>query len=149
MPPDIHPLPDSVTAYVCKLLFMAIVHITYYPYLQFVYPFTLEPHIITLESSRRATLAAHAARREAYLKAREEEKERRKREALKRVAPGFEPQGGLLVPTKTFSTDMHPDGVSGNIPGSGPDTPEGNHNRSKSVMDDLVEHLASLESRSS
>ncbi|KAK7684978.1 hypothetical protein QCA50_011813 [Cerrena zonata] len=132
MPPDIHPLPDSVIDY-------------------FVYPFTLEPHIITLESSRRATLAAHAVRREAYLRTREEEKERRKREALKRIAPGFEPQGGLLVPTKRFSTDLHADNGSGSHSGSGPDTPDtqGGHNRTKSVMDDLVEHLAKLESGSS
>ncbi|KAJ3512590.1 hypothetical protein NLJ89_g3432 [Agrocybe chaxingu] len=55
LPPDIHPLPDSVNPY-------------------FVYPFTLEPHIVTLESSRRTTLAAHATRREAYLRSRDEEK---------------------------------------------------------------------------
>lgn len=71
---------------------------------QFVYPFTLEPHVLTVEASRRSTLAAHAARREAYLKAREEEKERRKREALRKIAPGFEPKSTPLVPTKRFST---------------------------------------------
>lgn len=75
---------------------------------QFVYPFTLEPHVIRLEDSRRSTLAAHTARREAYLKAREEEKERRKREALRRIAPGFEPQGTLLLPTKRQSIGVVP-----------------------------------------
>ncbi|KAF8553345.1 hypothetical protein OG21DRAFT_1414454, partial [Imleria badia] len=69
--PDIHPLPDSVTPY-------------------FAYPFVLEPHIVTLESSRRNTLAAHAARRERLLRARDDEKEQRRREALRRVAPGFD-----------------------------------------------------------
>ncbi|KZT02937.1 uncharacterized protein LAESUDRAFT_738469 [Laetiporus sulphureus 93-53] len=59
-PPDIHPLPDDVTAY---------------------------PHVLRLEDSRRVTLAAHAARREAYLK----------------IAPGFEPQGSPLVPLKLAS----------------------------------------------
>ncbi|KAJ7627693.1 hypothetical protein DFH06DRAFT_1285036 [Mycena polygramma] len=102
LPPDIHPLPDSVTPY-------------------FVYPFTLEPHVLTLESSRRTTLAAHATRREEYLRARADEKERRKRDALRRIAPGFEPQGHLLVPTK----------------------------RSSSVMEDLVDQLAALDSASS
>ncbi|KDQ20997.1 hypothetical protein BOTBODRAFT_27008 [Botryobasidium botryosum FD-172 SS1] len=81
MPPDIHPLPDDVTAY-------------------FVYPFSLEPHILTVESSRQSTLAAHSARRDAYLHARDEDKLRRKRDALRRIAPGFEPHSGPLVPTR-------------------------------------------------
>jgi hypothetical protein len=42
---------------------------------QFVYPFTLEPHVLNAESNRRATIAAHAARREAHLHAREDEEE--------------------------------------------------------------------------
>ncbi|KAI0724852.1 hypothetical protein C8Q72DRAFT_648363 [Fomitopsis betulina] len=120
-PPDIHPLPDDVSAY-------------------FVYPFTLEPHVIRLEESRRATLAAHAARREAYLKSREEEKERRKREALRRIAPGFEPQGTPLVPTKRSSVDR----------GSSPASSDAQnsivgHARTRSVMDDLVDQLAAME----
>jgi len=120
-PPDIHPLPDDVSAY-------------------FVYPFTLEPHVIRLEDSRRSTLAAHAARREAYLKSREEEKERRKRDALRRIAPGFEPQGTLLVPTKRQSIG----------PGSSPAPPDSlggstGHTRTKSVMEDLVDQLAALD----
>ncbi|TFK81285.1 hypothetical protein K466DRAFT_558090 [Polyporus arcularius HHB13444] len=122
LPPDIHPLPDSVTAY-------------------FVYPFTLEPHVLTVEASRRSTLAAHAARREAYLRAREEEKERRKREALRRIAPGFEPRSTPLVPTKRFS------GVP-SVPGSS--TAPGDdseHRRTKSVMEELVDHLAALDSK--
>ncbi|KAI0945043.1 hypothetical protein AcW1_001828 [Taiwanofungus camphoratus] len=117
LPPDIHPLPDSVNAY-------------------FVYPFTLEPHVIRLEGSRRSTLAAHAARREAYLKSREEEKERRKREALRRIAPGFEPEGTPLVPVKRSST------ISASSHRLSDDT---GHARSKSVMEDLVDHLAALD----
>lgn len=108
-----------------------------------MYPFTLEPHILTLESSRRSTIAAHTARREAYLKAREDEKERRKREALHRIAPGFEPQSAPLVPTKRASVDAH--GSADNSSSS----QEPIHHRSKSVMDDLVDQLAALESRPS
>lgn len=55
---------------------------------------------MTLESSRRATLAAHAAKREAYLQARQNDKEQRKRDALRRIAPGFEPSGPVLVPVR-------------------------------------------------
>ncbi|KAA1476137.1 hypothetical protein DENSPDRAFT_748714, partial [Dentipellis sp. KUC8613] len=102
MPADIHPLPDSVAAY-------------------FVYPFTLEPHILMLESSRRQTIAAHDARREAYLKAREDDKERRRRDALRRIAPGFEPAGGLLVPVRVGSADGHADQhAEGAVAGAAP-----------------------------
>jgi len=83
VPHDIHPLPSGIEEY-------------------FRYPFTLEPHVLTMESSRQATVAAHAARREAYLRAREDEKKRRKREALRRVAPGFEPEKGVLRPTSVL-----------------------------------------------
>ncbi|KAK1236517.1 hypothetical protein PQX77_000210 [Marasmius sp. AFHP31] len=122
LPPDIHPLPESVTAY-------------------FAYPFTLEPHVLAMEGSRRATLASHAAKREGYLKAREDEKERRKREALRKIAPGFEPQGSVLVPTRATSAPVpvHP-------PSGQPVPPPPGHRHTRSVMDDLVDHLAALDS---
>nr|GAT55352.1 predicted protein [Mycena chlorophos] len=116
LPPDIHPLPESVNAY-------------------FVYPYTIEPHILTLESSRRSTLAAHQAQREAYLRQRLEEKERRKRDALRRIAPGFEPQGQVLVPTKRSS-----------LVGPLPPSPPQSQQRPKSVMEDLVDQLAAMDS---
>ncbi|KAJ8468993.1 hypothetical protein ONZ45_g3639 [Pleurotus djamor] len=118
LPPDIHPLPESITPY-------------------FVYPYTLEPHILTLESSRRNTMASHAARREAYLQSREEEKARRKREALRRIAPGFEPEGAPLVPTKRDSLALSL-GVHGESQGN-----------PKSLMDDLVDQLAALDAAAS
>ncbi|THH03950.1 hypothetical protein EW146_g10310 [Bondarzewia mesenterica] len=123
LPPDIHPLPDSVTAY-------------------FAYPFTLEPHITLLESSRRQTIAAHAARREALLRAREDEKERRKREALRRIAPGFEPRGTPLVPTK-----MSPDSAERHAHEHEHGEPSSAEGRAKDVMEDLVDGLAALDSK--
>jgi hypothetical protein len=107
---------------------------------QFVYPYTLEPHILTLESARQSTLAAHAARREAYLRSREDEKERRKREALRRIAPGFEPQGVPLVPVRV---ERPLSGASQ----SASTNPNGPPNAPKSVMDDLVDQLAALDAR--
>jgi hypothetical protein len=128
MPPDIHPLPDSVTPYVRPTL-RTSVKLTL---AQFVYPFVLEPHIITLESSRRQTLAAHTARREAYLKARSDEKERRKRDTLRRIAPGFQPQG-TLVPVKVTAGD--------------PTQTDPEPKAERSVMDDLVDQLEALDSK--
>jgi hypothetical protein len=108
--------------------------------MQFVYPFTLEPHVLTMESSRRSTLLAHTTRWENYLRSREEDKERRKREALRRVAPGFEPQGGTLVPTQVGNSHAQKDSVPAALA-----TPPARKERPKSVMDDLVDHLASLD----
>ncbi|KAF9652576.1 hypothetical protein BDM02DRAFT_3266284 [Thelephora ganbajun] len=126
LPPDVHPMPDSVSAY-------------------FVYPFSLENHILTLESSRRKTFTAHTVRREAYIKARLEEKERRKRDALRRIAPGFEPRSIPLVPTRVASTGSPVDESIPSLPPIGAVTQV----RTKSVMEDLVDQLAALDSTKS
>ncbi|KAJ3718099.1 hypothetical protein DFJ43DRAFT_777726 [Lentinula guzmanii] len=123
LPEDIHPLPDSVTPY-------------------FVYPFTLEPHVLTLESSRRSTVSSHQARHEAFLLSRENEKEQRKREALRKIAPGFEPRGSVLVPTRATSVPLSatPNNVNADtLPSST------GHRYTKSVMEDLVDQLAALD----
>ncbi|KIY48738.1 hypothetical protein FISHEDRAFT_58719 [Fistulina hepatica ATCC 64428] len=116
LPPDIHPLPDSVTAY-------------------FAYPFTLEPHVLTFQNARRTTLAAHATRRSAYLAAREEDKARRKRDALRKVAPGFDPEH-VLEPTRTGS------GGAG-----APPSPVIAPQQQQSVMHDLIDQLAAMDAR--
>ncbi|KAF9071079.1 hypothetical protein BDP27DRAFT_1362097 [Rhodocollybia butyracea] len=131
LPEDIHPLPDSVTAY-----FFLIER-------QFVYPFTLEPHVVTMESSRRSTIAAHAARREAYLQSREDEKEQQKRDALRKIAPGFEPRGSLLVPTR--ATSVPPTPGNDNLAAMPHNSATG-HRHTRSVMEDLVDQLAALDS---
>lgn len=127
LPPDIHPLPDCVTAY-------------------FVYPFTIEPHILTLESSRRNTFCAQAARLEAYLRTRQEEKNRRKRDALRRIAPGFEPEGSTLVPTRTSLDTVAP---SSELLFSGDSQSSHGHGRTRSTVDDLAEQLTKLNPDSS
>jgi len=144
LPPDVHPLPESVSAYVSGVFdihrSLNAIRLLLLP--QFVYPFSLENHILTLESSRRKTFAAHAARREAHLKGRLEGKEMQKRYALRKIAPGFEPQSTPLVPTRLASTGSLSDGP---VP-SPPPIGTASHVRTKSVMEDLVDQLAALDS---
>lgn len=71
------------------------------------------------------------------LQRRAEDRERRRKEALRRVAPGFEPDSGPLVPDRVAQTA----GVEGEM---GSDATK-MHSRERSVMDDLVDHLAALE----
>ncbi|SRR5258708_1471176 len=121
---------------------------------KFAYPFTLEPHTLTLESSRQTTLQAHQVRNAAYLKAREDEKSRKKREALRKIAPGFEPSGGPLVPTKIShsrqsSTVTGTGSVDENTENTRTDSvhPGGGFEvRERDVMDDLVDQLAAIDS---
>lgn len=91
----------------------------------------LEPHVLALESSRRHTLATYAARRERLLHARDDEKEQRRREALRRVAPGFDGNAGAaLEPVRGGAgSDLAPS-EDLNRRGRGGD-----------VMDDLVDQL--------
>jgi hypothetical protein len=83
-------------------------------------------------------MAAQAARREAYLRARQDEKERRKREALRRIAPGFEPQAAPLIPVKK-------DAASHGL-GTGSEKQAGAGSHRRDVMEDLVDGLVALES---
>jgi hypothetical protein len=100
-----------------------------------------------MESNRRAVIAANAARREEYLRAREDEKQRRKREALRRIAPGFEPRSAPLVPVKTGAAlgqqQQQQQAQEKWQEEAGGDTSQGQPRRD--VMDDLVERLAALE----
>jgi hypothetical protein len=100
-----------------------------------------------MESNRRAVIAANAARREEYLRAREDEKQRRKREALRRIAPGFEPRSAPLVPVKTGAAlgqqQQQQQAQEKWQEEAGGDTGQGQPRRD--VMDDLVERLAALE----
>ncbi|KAF8136955.1 hypothetical protein EV363DRAFT_1155899, partial [Boletus edulis] len=129
LPPDIHPLPDSVTPY-------------------FVYPFVLEPHTLSLESSRQSTLATYAARRQGLLRTREEKKEQRRREALRRVAPGFD--GNAETPLEPVSMRTRSGGPTAStaerqtqpLSTTGPGQVLGRG--SGDVMNDLVDQLEKM-----
>ena len=102
----------------------------------------IEALVLTLESSRQTTLLSHASRNAAYLLSREEEKLRRQREVLRRVAPGFEPSGGTLVPTPVHRKTPA-SGSTGLSMSSGTlDPPSGG----RDAMDDLVDQLAAMDS---
>ena len=75
--------------------------------------------------SRRSTLAARAARRE-------EEREQRKREALRKITPGFEPRLEHLSYLRS------------NLPWIADRRPHVGHARTRSVMDGLIDQLAAI-----
>ncbi|KZT53716.1 hypothetical protein CALCODRAFT_38589 [Calocera cornea HHB12733] len=89
MPQDIHPLPDTLEPYM-------------------VYTFTLEQRALPSLSQLRASLSALQSTHEQTLANWELEKQRRKREALRKVAPGFEGGEGVLVPTRAVEMHPHP-----------------------------------------
>ncbi|KAH8927693.1 hypothetical protein BT69DRAFT_1258052 [Atractiella rhizophila] len=84
LPADIHPLPPDITAY-------------------FVYPHLLETHVLSTLPATLQELQTSKEQRAAYLIAREEAKKRRKKEELRKVAPGWDEGEGVLVPTKRTS----------------------------------------------
>ncbi|TKA53590.1 hypothetical protein B0A53_03881 [Rhodotorula sp. CCFEE 5036] len=80
LPPDIHPLPDDVQAY-------------------FVYPHTLEAHVLQTLPPALAQLQAEQQQRLALLASYAESKERARRAELNRLAPGWhEGRGGVMQP---------------------------------------------------
>ncbi|KLT45902.1 hypothetical protein CC85DRAFT_234697, partial [Cutaneotrichosporon oleaginosum] len=79
LPSDVHPLPEDITAY-------------------FVYPFTLEQHVVSLQPPPHIAIAERRARNAAILHAREAEEEEREKAALHKLAPGYNP-AAMLVPT--------------------------------------------------
>ncbi|GFZ49776.1 hypothetical protein JCM24511_07179 [Saitozyma sp. JCM 24511] len=149
LPNDIHPLPEDITAY-------------------FVYPFTLETHVLSLQPSPHEAIAQRRARNAQILHQREIEEEQREREALHRVAPGYNPSA-LLVPksastgttTSTTYTQGGLDGLmtssagmsgvtsgsSGNVGGTQTQTQAQTQSPASDPMDDLVSRLEEMESR--
>jgi hypothetical protein len=71
---------------------------------------------------------------EAYLKRREEDKERQKKDALRKVAPGFEPSAGTLVPQRVGGSSSQPNAPAAPLP-----------TIQKDPMADLVDQLAALD----
>ncbi|GAA6025124.1 hypothetical protein JCM11491_004395 [Sporobolomyces phaffii] len=92
VPLDIHPLPDDVQAY-------------------FVYPHTLEAHVLATLPLERTHLEQQRAERRALLESYAQSKERARKAKLNQIAPGWnEGVGGVIepvrkaVPTTTTTT---------------------------------------------
>ncbi|ORY34593.1 hypothetical protein BCR39DRAFT_513542 [Naematelia encephala] len=119
LPNDIHPLPEDITAY-------------------FVYPFTLETHVLSLHPAPHDAIAQRRAHNAEILHHREVEEEQREREALHKVAPGYNP-ASLLVPMSA-SPALSP--AHSTVPETKP-TKQIEHD----PMDDLVSRLEEMESR--
>ncbi|GAA5902288.1 hypothetical protein JCM8208_007250 [Rhodotorula glutinis] len=81
LPPDIHPLPEDVHAY-------------------FVYPHTLEAHVLSTLPAALDTLKQTHAQRVALLASYAESKERARKARLNQVAPGYAEGGAALEPVR-------------------------------------------------
>ncbi|WRT69811.1 uncharacterized protein IL334_006802 [Kwoniella shivajii] len=86
MPNDIHPLPEDITAY-------------------FVYPFSLEEHILSTHPSAAESISQRRARNAEILHQREVEEEQREKDVLRKIAPGYNPSS-LLLPSSSSSTNI-------------------------------------------
>ncbi|PWY99011.1 hypothetical protein BCV70DRAFT_201230 [Testicularia cyperi] len=138
LPQDLHPLPPDIAAY-------------------FVYPFSLESYVLDPNTPSSTTIEKLHERHRQYLEAREQQKQDRQREALRRLAPGWDGgQTGVLQPTSKqppnpaqsppTSADQtqqpmlqQPSGISGTSADAQERTP----------LDDLADHLAQLDAMSS
>ncbi|GAA5921092.1 hypothetical protein JCM3775_004087 [Rhodotorula graminis] len=81
LPPDIHPLPEDVHAY-------------------FVYPHTLEAHVLSTLPAALDTLQQTHTQRLALLASYAESKERARKARLNQVAPGYAEGGAALEPVR-------------------------------------------------
>ncbi|GAA5995545.1 hypothetical protein JCM5350_004031 [Sporobolomyces pararoseus] len=88
VPLDIHPLPEDVQAY-------------------FVYPHTLESHVLSTLPTQLAQLEQTKSQRIALLESYEESKERARKAKLQALAPGWnEGMGGVMQPVRKGTTKV-------------------------------------------
>ena len=79
------------------------------------------------------------------LRARAERREQARVAALRKIAPGFEPQGAPLLPDRVASVPVK---AAGEGADDGDEQRGQGHERQRSVLDDLVDHLAALDASS-
>ncbi|KIR26750.1 hypothetical protein I307_01741 [Cryptococcus deuterogattii 99/473] len=138
LPNEIHPLPEDITAY-------------------FVYPFTLEEHVLSIHPSPHEAIALKRAKCAEILHRREEAEEQKERDNLKRIAPGYNPSSVLVpisashTPTSSISQRLAPP-VDANGGAQSVTSPRSSdtHTQAQAAtdpMDDLVAKLEEMESK--
>ncbi|OWZ62737.1 hypothetical protein AYX14_01513 [Cryptococcus neoformans] len=140
LPNEIHPLPEDITAY-------------------FVYPFTLEEHVLSIHPSPHEAIALKRAKCAEILHKREEAEEQKERDNLKRIAPGYNPSSVLVpisashTPSASISQPLVPSGAAPGANGAAqsvtsPNSEAQAHGRAENdPMDDLVARLEEMESK--
>lgn len=83
-PRDVHPLPPDLQAY-------------------FVYPFSLESYVLAPNNPSARTIEEVHAKHQSFLIWRDEERKRRERERLRKLAPGWTGETAVLQPNKRGS----------------------------------------------
>ncbi|WWC92665.1 uncharacterized protein L201_007624 [Kwoniella dendrophila CBS 6074] len=138
MPNDIHPLPEDITAY-------------------FVYPFTLEEHVLSIHPSPAESISQRRARNAEILHQREVEEEQREKDALKKIAPGYNPSSVLLPSSSSASSSSNPNTMKSDLfdglsmsSGTVSSTNNVAQRQNTSIsdpMDDLVSQLEEMEAK--
>ncbi|WVW87052.1 hypothetical protein I302_109109 [Kwoniella bestiolae CBS 10118] len=127
MPNDIHPLPEDITAY-------------------FVYPFTLEEHVLSIHPSPAESITQRKARSAEILHRREVEEEQKEKDALRKIAPGYNPSSVLLPSSSTPKPNLPvPSSSISLFDTLSPD--QSHQGKVADPMDDLVSQLEAMESK--
>ncbi|ETS60479.1 hypothetical protein PaG_05322 [Moesziomyces aphidis] len=125
LPADLHPLPHDISAY-------------------FVYPFSLESYVLDPNTPSSTTIDQLLEKHAQYLKHREEEKQKRQRDMLHRLAPGWQGASGVLQPTSTAwnQSNPSPNAVQTQQQQAQQQEPQ---QQERTPLDDLADHLAQLD----
>lgn len=131
LPPDLHPLPTDISAY-------------------FVYPFSLESYVLDPNTPSSATIDQLLDKHKQYLEAREREKEEKKKEMLRKVAPGWQGTGGaMLMPTSAAGAGAKESVQTEAAPAVETNKAEQQTQQERTPLDDLADHLAQLDALNS
>lgn len=131
-PTDVHPLPPDLQAY-------------------FVYPFSLESYVLAPNNPNAKTIEDLHNRHQQFLQWREDEKHRREKERLRRVAPGWSGETAVLQPTKRASVTTQGEAASSddNLALDSISSTKSSASAPLDAMAELVEHLNKLDSAAS
>lgn len=124
LPPELHPLPADISAY-------------------FVYPFSLESYVLDPSTPSSATIAALQQRHTSFLEARHIARQERQREAMQRLAPGYDAgRAAPLLPT--HSKQQQEAQALQQRQADAQSRPD----QQRTPLDDLADHLSQLSSSS-